>query len=97
MVLPIDMLRQAAVENYETMKKYFDEHGQEILEDDKKREQQLLAEQKINLVDGVRRFFAGILGLSRPEEGTEKAAAALKDEGGAKSEVEDKSEVEEKK
>lgn len=38
------------------MKKYIDEHGAEILEEDKKREQQILGEQKMSLVGHMSRF-----------------------------------------
>lgn len=41
------------------MKKYIDEHGAEILEEDKKREQQMLGEQKMSLVDFMGRIGGG--------------------------------------
>jgi len=78
------------------MKKYLEEHGQEIVEEDKKREQQILAEQKINLIDGLGKFFGGILGFGRPKEEPEIESATAK----SKVEIESatsKSEVEEKK
>jgi hypothetical protein len=49
-------MRQQATEGYEAMKKYIDEHGAEILEEDKKREQQILGEQKMSLVGHMSRF-----------------------------------------
>ncbi len=49
-------MRQQATESYEAMKKYIDEHGAEILEEDKKREQQMLGEQKMSLVGHMSRF-----------------------------------------
>ena len=58
-VTPLDMMRQQAIEGYEAMKKYIDEHGAEILEEDKKREQQLLGEQKMSLVSHMSRFGSG--------------------------------------
>jgi hypothetical protein len=39
------------------MKKYIDEHAQEILEEDKRREQQMVAEQKTSLMG-----FMGVMG-----------------------------------
>jgi hypothetical protein len=52
-------MRQQATEGYEAMKKYIDEHGAEILEEDKKREQQILGEQKMSLVDLMGRLGGG--------------------------------------
>lgn len=58
-VTPLDLMRQQATESYEAMKKYIDEHGAEILEEDKKREQQMLGEQKMSLVDFMGRIGGG--------------------------------------
>jgi hypothetical protein len=52
-------MRQQATEGYEAMKKYIDEHGAEMLEEDKKREQQMLGEQKLSLVGHMARFGSG--------------------------------------
>ena len=49
-------MRQQATEGYEAMKKFIDDHGAEILEEDKKREQQILGEQKMSLVGHMSRF-----------------------------------------
>jgi len=49
-------MRKQATEGYEAMKKYIDEHGQEILDEDKKREQQMLGDQKMSLVGFMGRF-----------------------------------------
>jgi hypothetical protein len=62
-VTPLDMMRQQATESYEALKKYFDEHGEEILEEDKKREQQMIQEQKVSLQG----FFGRFLGSSEGE------------------------------
>ena len=59
-VTPLDMQRQMATENYEAMKKYIDAHGEEILEEDKKREQQMLGEQKMSLLGFMERFGGGV-------------------------------------
>jgi hypothetical protein len=53
-------MRQQATEGYEAMKKYIDEHAEEILEDDRKREQQMLGEQKMSLAGFVGRFGGGV-------------------------------------
>ena len=60
-------MRAQATEGYENMKKYIEEHGQEMLEEDKKREQQMLAEQKSSLVGFLARFGGGglLLQLAR--------------------------------
>lgn len=58
-VTPLDLLRKQATESYEQMKKYIDEHGEEILEEDKRREQQLLGDQKMSLVGFMARFGGG--------------------------------------
>jgi mitochondrial import inner membrane translocase subunit TIM50 len=49
-VMPLDIMRQQAVEGYEAMRKYIEEHGDEILEEDKKREQQMLDESKTSIM-----------------------------------------------
>ena len=59
-------MRQQATEGYEAMKKYIDEHGEEILEEDKKREQQILGEQKFSLVGHMARLGSG--GAPPPQE-----------------------------
>lgn len=48
--MPLDIMRQQAIEGYEAMRKYIEEHGNEILEEDKKREQQMLDESKTSIV-----------------------------------------------
>jgi hypothetical protein len=58
-VMPLDIMRQQAVEGYESMRKYIEEHGEEILEEDKKREQQMLNESKMSLVGFMGRFGGG--------------------------------------
>ena len=59
-VMPLDIMRKQAVEGYEAMRKYIEEHGEEILEEDKKREQQMLNESKMSLVGFVGRFGGGV-------------------------------------
>jgi hypothetical protein len=61
-VTPLDIVRQQATEGYEAIKKYIDEHGQEILDDDKKRDQQMMEEQKVSLTS----FFSRFVGQSPP-------------------------------
>lgn len=58
--MPLDIMRQQAVEGYEAMRKYIEEHGEEILEEDKKREQQMLNESKMSLVGFMGRFGGGV-------------------------------------
>jgi hypothetical protein len=53
-------MRQQATEGYEAMKKYIDEHAEEILEEDRKREQQMLGEQKMSLAGFIGRFSGGV-------------------------------------
>lgn len=62
-VTPLDLQRQQAVEGYEAMKKWIDEHGDEILQEDKKREQQFVAEQKTSLMG----FMARLGGAPPPD------------------------------
>jgi hypothetical protein len=71
-VTPLDMQRQMATENYEAMKKYIDEHGEEILEEDKKREQQMLGEQKMSLMGFFERFGSGGVPPPPAQEGKDK-------------------------
>jgi len=59
-VMPLDIMRQQALEGYEAMRKYIEEHGDEILEEDKKREQQMLNESKMSLVGFMGRFGSGV-------------------------------------
>jgi hypothetical protein len=56
---PLDMMRQQATEGYEQMRKWVDEHGEEIIAEDKKREEQLLGEQKMSLLGFMGRFGGG--------------------------------------
>ena len=56
MITPLDVLRQQATEGYQQMKKYIDEHGEEILAADKKLEQQMLGEQKMSLLGFMGKF-----------------------------------------
>ena len=64
-VTPLDILRKQAIEGYEATKKYIDENSEQILEEDKKREQTALAEQRTSLVGFLERITKG----SPPEQG----------------------------
>ena len=63
------------------MRKYIDEHAQEILEEDKKREQQFQAEQKVSLMSrlGTFPFNASLFG--KPPESTDKEQSGEQQEG----------------
>lgn len=74
-VFPLDLMRAQATEGYENMKKYIEEHGQEMLEEDKKREQQMLAEQKSSLVGFLARFGGGGVAPTTGEATGEKPDA----------------------
>ena len=69
-VTPLDLVRQQATEAYEGMLKYIDEHGAEILEEDKKREEQFMIEQQKTSIVG---FMGKLFGQEAPtakEKGT---------------------------